>query len=128
MLLSYEKYQALGGTAPEEKYPKLEQDAEDLFNARTSFFYVTVDIDQDPDQERANFFRKALTLQINYTNDIGASTMYEMSEKDIKTISIDGTSISKGTNPLSYVHNGVYALAYDYLYRTGLLYRGVQHC
>ena len=81
-LLDYETYEKLGGTAPEDKFAKLELDAEDLINPRTNFYYLSHSIDTDADKERVYLFRKALTLQINYSNDVGASTPYEMSERN----------------------------------------------
>lgn len=126
-LLDFKTYQELGGTAPEDKFAKLEQDAEDLINPRSGFFYLSHSIDTDPDKERVYLFRKALTLQINYSSDIGASTPYEMSDKDVKSVSVDGTTVTKGTTPTNFVTNGVYNLANDYLYKAGLLYRGVPY-
>lgn len=126
-LIDYDTYQGLGGTAQKDKFAKLEQDAEDLINPRTNFYYVSNSIDTDQDKERVYFFRKALTLQINYSNDIGASTPYEMSDKDVTSVSVDGTTVTKGTTPISFNNAGVYSLALDYLLRTGLLFRGMPH-
>lgn len=126
-LIDYETYQGLGGTAPKDKFVKLEQDAEDLINPRTNFYYLSNSIDTDQDKDRVYFFRKALTLQINYSNDIGASTPYEMSDKDVKSVSVDGTAVTKGTTPIDFTDGGIYSLAIDYLLRTGLLFRGVPY-
>lgn len=126
-LLDYQTYKDLGGTAPEDKFAKLERDAEDMINPRTNFYYLSNSIDTDTDKERVYLFRKALTLQINYSNDVGASTPYEMSDKDVKSVSVDGTTVTKGTTPINFVTGGVYNLANDYLFRAGLLYRGVPY-
>lgn len=126
-LLDYDTYKSLGGTAKEEDFGKLEQDAEDLINPRTNFYYLSNSIDDDQDKQRVYYFQKALTLQINFSSDIDASTPYEMSDKDVKSVSVDGTSVTKGTTPINFVNGGVYNLALDYLYRGGFLFRGVPH-
>ena len=127
MLLTFAEYQDLGGTATEESYEKLESDAEDLINPITNDFYVLNSIDTDEDEYRVRCFKKALELQINFSNDIGASTPYGMSDQDIKSVSVDGTTVTKGTTPTNFVTNGVYNLARDYLYRGGFLFRGIPH-
>lgn len=127
MLLTFAEYHDLGGTAPEDNYKKLEQDAEDLINPLTNDFYVLNSIDDDKDTYRVRCFKKALELQIEFTYSIGASTPYEMSDKDVKSVSVDGTSVTKGTTPINFVTGGVYNVALEYLYRTGLLFRGVPH-
>ena len=127
MLLSFADYQKLGGTAPMDKYPKLENDAEDLINPITNDYYVLHSIDNDEDKYRVQCFKKALELQINFSNDIGASTPYGMSDQDIKSVSVDGTSVTKGTTPINFVTGGIYNVALEYLYRGGFLYRGIPH-
>ena len=127
MLLSFADYQKLGGTAPTDKYPKLEQDAEDLINPITQDYYVLHSIDDDEDSYRVRCFKKALELQINFSFEIGASTPYEMSDQDIKSVSVDGTSVTKGTTPINFVTGGIYNVALEYLYRGGFLYRGIPH-
>lgn len=127
MLLSFAEYQKLGGTAPTDKYPKLEQDAEDLINPITNDYYVLHSIDDDEDKYQVRCFKKALELQINFSFEIGASTPYEMSNQDVKSVSVDGTTVTKGTTPTNFVTNGVYNLARDYLYRGGFLFRGIPH-
>ena len=127
MLLTFAEYQDLGGTATEGNYKKLEQDAEDLINPITNDYYVLNSIDTDEDKYRVRCFKKALELQINFSNDIGASTPYGMSDQDIKSVSVDGTTVTKGTTPTNFVTNGVYNLARDYLYRGGFLFRGIPH-
>lgn len=127
MLLTFAEYQDLGGTAAEDNYKKLENDAEDLINPITNDYYVLNSIDTDEDKYRVRCFKKALELQINFSNDIGASTPYGMSDQDIKSVSVDGTTVTKGTTPTNFVTNGVYNLARDYLYRGGFLFRGIPH-
>ena len=127
MLLDFAEYQDLGGTAAEDNYKKLENDAEDLINPITNNYYVLNSIDTDEDKYRVRCFKKALELQINFSNDIGASPPYEMSDQDIKSVSVDGTSVTKGTTPINFVTGGIYNLPLEYLYRGGFLYRGIPH-
>ena len=127
MLLTFAEYQDLGGTAPTDKYLKLEQDAEDLINPITQDYYVLHSIDDDEDSYRVRCFKKALELQINFSFEIGGSTPYEMSNQDVKSVSVDGTTVTKGTTPTNFVTNGIYNLARDYLYRGGFLFRGISH-
>lgn len=127
MLLTFAEYQKMGGTATEDNYKKLEQDAEDLINPITNDYYVLNSIDTDEDKYRVRCFKKALELQINFSNDIGASTPYGMSDQDIKSVSVDGTSVTKGTTPINFVTGGIYNVALEYLYRGGFLYRGIPH-
>lgn len=127
MLLTFAEYQDLGGTATEESYKKLESDAEDLINPITNDFYVLNSIDTDEDEYRVRCFKKALELQINFSFEIGASTPYEMSNQDVKSVSVDGTSVTKGTTPINFVTGGIYNVALEYLYRGGFLYRGIPH-
>ena len=115
MLLTFAEYQDLGGTAAEDNYKKLENDAEDLINPITNDYYVLNSIDTDEDKYRVRCFKKALELQINFSNDIGASTPYGMSDNDIKSVSVDGTTVSKGTTPINFVTGGIYNLALEYL-------------
>ena len=67
MLLTFAEYQDLGGTATEDNYKKLEQDAEDLINPITNDYYVLNSIDTDEDEYRVRCFKKALELQINFS-------------------------------------------------------------
>lgn len=126
MLLSFKDYQELGGKVTDEKeFAQLESDAEDLFNARTNMFYVTHDIDQDSNIGRVKYFRKALELQINFTHDIGASTLYDIADQSIHSVSIDGTTVQAGKVASDETRKGIYSLAWQYLIQTGLLFRGV---
>ena len=127
MLLSFADYQKLGGTAPTDKYPKLEQDAEDLINPITNDYYVLHSIDNDEDKYRVQCFKKALELQINLTHHYPAATPHGIPAQDINSGPADGTTVTKGTTPTNFVTNGVYNLARDYLYRGGFLFRGIPH-
>lgn len=127
MLLTYDDYKKFGGTLEEKKFLALEQDAEDLINPLINFYYETNSIDDDTDYYRVRLVKKAVYLQVRYTDDIGASTPYGMTEKDIKSVSIDGTSVSTGSSATDYADGGIYNLSIEYLYMSGLLFRGIPH-
>ena len=123
-LLNKDEFQKLTGIVPDADFDKLEKAAESMINPLTGMYYELHSIDIN----RVNWFKKALALQIQYMSDIGASSTYEMAQKDIKSVSIDGTSVSTGTSPTDSATNGVYNLALEYLFYTGLLYRGISSC
>lgn len=127
MLLSFADYQKMGGTLLEPDFEKLESDAEDVINPLINFFYLYKDIDTDMDKERVWLVQKAIALQIDFTSRLGSSTPDEMAKNDVKSVSVDGTSVSTGLSPLNFTQHGVYTVALDYLYQSGLLFRGVCH-
>lgn len=127
-LISKDEFQELTGVVPNADFDKLEKAAESMINPLTGMYYERHAIDEDTDTNRVNWFKKALALQIQYMSDIGASSTYEMAQKDVKSVSIDGTSVSTGTSPTDSATNGVYNLALEYLFYTGLLYRGIPSC
>ncbi|GAB9260896.1 hypothetical protein CANFE03_05560 [Ligilactobacillus animalis] len=128
-MLSFSEYQELGGRLNDEViYTKLERDAVQLLNSATQMFYIRNNIDEDPDQWRVKMFKMALVAQIDYTNDIGASTEYEMSQKAVKSVSIDGTTVTTDGTFKDSSTKGIYNIALDYLYQTGLLFGGVDVC
>lgn len=127
-LLNKDEFQKLTGIVPDADFDKLEKAAESMINPLTGMYYELHSIDEDIDINRVNWFKKALALQIQYMSDIGASSTYEMAQKDVKSVSIDGTSVSTGTSPTDSATNGVYNLALEYLFYTGLLYRGISSC
>ncbi len=126
-LIDYETYQELGGTVLGPDFEKLESDAEDVINPLINFFYLHKDIDTDMDKERVWLVQKAITLQIDFTSRLGSSTPDEMAKNDVKSVNVDGTSVSTGLSPLSFTQHGVYTVALDYLYQSGLLFKGVRH-
>lgn len=128
-MLSFSEYQKLGGKLTDEAvYTKLERDAVQLLNSATQMFYVRNDIDADQDEWRVKMFKLALVAQIDYSNDVGASTEYEMSQKAVKSVSIDGTTVTTDGTFKDSSTGGIYNVALDYLYQTGLLFGGVDVC
>lgn len=127
-LLSQKEFQELTSKSTNADFDALEKAAENMINPLTGMYYELHSIDEDTDINRVNWLKKALALQIQYMSDIGASSTYEMAQKDVKSVSIDGTSVSTGTSPTDSATNGVYNLALEYLFYTGLLYRGISSC
>lgn len=128
MLLTYDQFKEIGGRAAEDSFSKLEPQVEELFFTMTGAYYVYHDIEQDPDTMRVKFYRKAMAIQIDYMNDIGATTPYDIATKSIRSVSIDGTTVSTGKTVADSASHGLYNLARWYLYQTGLLFRGVPIC
>lgn len=128
-MLTFAEYQALGGQVTDEAvYSKLERNALKLFNVATNMYYIKNNIDEDDNWLRVKMFKMALVAQIDYTDDVGASTEYELAQKSIKSVSIDGTTVSTDSTVKDSTKGGIYNVALDYLYETGLLYGGVDVC
>lgn len=128
-MLNFSEYQKLDGqVTDEEVYIKLERDALKLLNAATQMFYVKNNIDEDQDEWRVKMFKMALVAQIDYTNEVGASTEYDMSQKAVKSVSIDGTTVTTEGTFKDISTRGIYNIALDYLYQAGLIFGGVDVC
>lgn len=129
MYLSYDLYsKELGGIASEDKFKALEANTESMFDARTRMYYQKHSIDEDTNSWRVLMFRKAMTAQINYlfANDVDNAD--ELVNKDIKSVSIDGTTVTNNSSVNDTNSNGISNLALEYLVQTGLLFRGVGLC
>ena len=131
MLLSFDDYQnKFGGiqVTDENEFKKLESSTESLFNALTNMFYVKHDIDADPNEYRVKLFRKAMTLQIDFAKSTGIVADYDIAQQSIKSVSIDGTTVTADKTLSDLTRNGLYNLAGEDLYQTGLLFRGAWIC
>lgn len=129
MYLSYDLYsKELGGIASEDKFKALEANTESMFDARTRMYYQKHSINEDTNSWRVLMFRKAMTAQINYlfANDVDNAD--ELVNKDIKSVSIDGTTVTNNSSVNDTNSNGISNLALEYLVQTGLLFRGVGLC
>lgn len=129
MYLSYDLYsKEMGGIASEDKFKALEANTESMFDARTRMYYQKHSIDEDTNSWRVLMFRKAMTAQINYlfANDVDNAD--ELVNKDIKSVSIDGTTVTNNSSVNDTNSNGISNLALEYLVQTGLLFRGVGLC
>lgn len=129
MYLSYDLYsKELGGIASEDKFKALEANTESMFDARTRMYYQKHSINEDTNSWRVLMFRKAMTAQINYlfANDVDNAD--ELVNKDIKSVPIDGTTVTNNSSVNDTNSNGISNLALEYLVQTGLLFRGVGLC
>lgn len=129
MYLTFDLYaNELGGIATKDKFEVLEANAESLFDVRTRMYYQKHNIDEDTDRWRVLMFRKAMTAQINYLFANDVTNADELASKDIKNVSIDGTTVTSSSSLSDTNTNGISNLALEYLVQTGLLFRGVGIC
>lgn len=129
MYLTFDLYtNELGGIATKDKFDVLEANTESLFDVRTRMYYQKHNIDEDTDGCRVLMFRKAMTVQINYLFANNVTNADELAGKDIKSISIDGTTVTSSSSLSDTNTNGISNLALEYLVQTGLLFRGVGIC
>lgn len=126
--LTYEEFQVLSDAEIEEtKFKKLNKKASAVLDNITSFFYVKNDIEKD-NEWRANQFKQALCTQIEYFEEVGA-TSFESINNAPQTFSAGRTSVSNASryNP-SGANESKPLIAEDvfiYLEGTGLLFSGV---
>lgn len=129
MYLTFDLYtNELGGIATRDKFEVLEANTESLFDARTRMYYQKHNINEDTDSWRVLMFRKAMTAQINYLFANDVTNADELTGKDIKSVSIDGTTVTSSSSLSDTNTNGISNLALEYLVQTGLLFRGVGIC
>ena len=129
MYLTFDLYaNELGGIATKDKFEILEANTESLFDVRTRTYYQKHNIDEDTDGWRVLMFRKAMTAQINYLFANDVTNADELAGKDIKSVSIDGTTVTSSSSLSDTNTNGISNLALEYLVQTGLLFRGVGIC
>ena len=129
--LDFEEYKQMGRTKITDgsEFKNVEQASEDLFNAVTRDYYVFNNIEKDSDQLRVLLFKKALAIQCEFLNDIGALTPYEIAQQQVSNVSVGRTHIESGgsgINGSASGKTGIYNLAMANLARTGLLYRGIK--
>lgn len=129
MYLTFDLYtNEFGGIATKDKFDVLEANTESLFDVRTRMYYQKHNIDEDTDGWRVLMFRKAMTVQINYLFANDVTNADELAGKDIKSISIDGTTVTSSSSLSDTNTNEISNLALEYLVQTGLLFRGVGIC
>ena len=130
MLLNFEDYKDLGGiqVTDEDEFDNLEKATETLFNALTRMFYITHDINSDPNEYRVKMFRMAMVVQIDFAKSTGIVTAYDIAQQSIKSVSIDGTTVTTDKTLSDLTRNGLCDLAGEYLFETGLLFRGAWIC
>lgn len=126
--LTYEEFQKLTDTEIDDKtFNSLIKKASAVLNAETSYFYVKNDIEKD-NEWRVNQFKQALCAQIEYFDELGATTFEGMNSAP-QTFSAGRTSVSNASRYKTSGQNESKPLVaedvYVFLSGTGLLYRGV---
>lgn len=126
--LTYDEFKELNkADVDEETFNKLFPKATALLNNVTNHFYVINDILLD-NPWRVNQFKQALCAQIEYFNELGATT-FESINKAPQTFSAGRTSVSNASRYNPGGNNESKSLVaedvYIYLEGTGLLFAGV---
>lgn len=128
--LTYEEYIDLGFTEIDEtEFEKLLPKASDVIDSVTSYFYQFKDINEDVIKFRRTQFKKAVSAQVEYFDELGGHTTESINSKNIQTFSAGRTSVSLGGKNQSSSNEQERSIvssdAINYLRITGLLYRGV---
>lgn len=118
-----------GKNIEETKFTELLPKASDVLDHVTSHFYARVDIDNDIYLWRVKQFKKALASQIEYFDELGATT-FETINNSPQSFTAGRTSVSNASrfNP-SGANESKSLIAEEvhmYLEGTGLLYGGVR--
>lgn len=126
--IEYEELTVKSTEVKEEVFNKLLPKASAVLDAETNNYYKFIDIEQDHPFRRDQF-KLALCSQIEYFDDLGATT-FERINNAPQTFSAGRTSVSNSSryNP-SGSNESKPLIAEDvflYLQGTGLLYRGVR--
>lgn len=126
--ITFEEFKELSQAEIDEtKFNSLIKKASALLNNITSYFYVINDISLD-NPWRVNQFKQALCAQIEYFNELGATT-FESINNAPQTFSAGRTSVSNASRYNPSGDNESKSLVaedvYIYLEGTGLLYAGV---
>lgn len=126
--LTYDEMKELSGLDIDEStFDKLLPKASAILDHVTRHFYVRHDIEKD-NEWRAKQFKKALCAQVEYFNELGATT-FESINKSPQSFTAGRTTV---TNPSRYNTTGkneskplVAEDIYIYLEGTGLLFAGI---
>lgn len=127
--LTYKEFKTLNSAEVEEDaFNKLLPKASAILDNVTSHFYARVEMDKD-NQWRVGKFKEALSAQIEYFHELGATT-FESINNSPQTFQAGRTSVS---NSSRYNPNGaneskpmIAEDVYIYLEGTGLLFSGVR--
>lgn len=135
--MDFETYKKLGFSKLNEKqFKSVSADSEMLISNLTQDFYELHNLDDDLSSDdsflkyRATQYQKAICLQCDFANEVGASTPYGQQAGALTDVQIGRTHLqrtSNAVNNVTYGKSGVVSTAYNILGRTGLLYRGVDH-
>jgi len=125
--LTYDEFKNLSQVELDEAtFNKYIDKASSVLDNVTNHFYVKNDIEQD-NPWRANKFKQALSAQIIYFNEVGASS-YEGINKQPQSFTAGRTSVSSGNRASQESMNKslIAEDVYVYLEGTGLLYSGIE--
>lgn len=122
--LTLDEYIELGyDKIDEDEFVKLEKFASGVLNHVTRNFYELNSLDDDI-KFRRNKFKQAVAAQIEYFNDMGATSFHGL--KEFGTVSIGRTTLSKGSRNSSVSEDEsdsiVSSDVYMHLSGTGILY------
>jgi len=124
--LTYDEFKDLSQVDLEEsKFNALIKKSSAILNNITGYFYVKNDIEKD-NEWRVKQFKQALCAQIEYFNELGATT-FEGINKAPQSFSAGRTSVvnASRSNSTTTEKSLVAEDVYIYLEGTGLLYSGV---
>lgn len=127
--LTYQEFTEISKIETDETtFNKLLPKASDVLDHVTNNFYQKIDINEDIYLWRVQQFKKALSAQIEFFNEVGSST-YEGINKQPQSFSAGRTTV---TNAIRYNTVGanesksvIAEEVYMHLSGTGLLYRGL---
>jgi hypothetical protein len=125
--LTHEEYKEFGySEITEDDFTKLVGKASDFFDIQTRNFYQFHDLSKDIEFRKIKF-KKAIALQIEYMQQTGATSTYEINTPQLW--SIGRTSVSEASRYSNTGRNEAPSIvsedAIAALSGTGLLYRGV---
>lgn len=127
--LTYAEYKTYGfNEVSEEEFNRLLPKASDAIDSVTRYFYSFNNILDDKSSFRREQFKKSVASQIEYFDEMGATTVQGMREPG--SVTIGRTSMSTGSRSASkeVVNSLLSDGAITYLAPTGLLYGGVSSC
>lgn len=126
--LTYDEFKDLSDADVDQiEFNSLLRKASAVLNNVTSYFYVKNDIEKD-NTWRVSQFKKSLCAQIEYFNELGATTFEGMNSAP-QSFSAGRTSVSNASRYRSNGENESKSLVaedvYIFLEGTGLLFAGV---
>lgn len=126
--LTYDEFKDFSQSDIEEtEFNALIKKASAILNNITGYFYVKNDIEKD-NEWRVNQFKQALCAQIEYFNELDATT-FEGINNTPQSFSAGRTSVSNASRYNSNGSNESKSLiaedVYIFLEGTGLLFRGI---
>lgn len=139
--LTSDEYKQLGYSPPEGdgEFDKLEQSAERVINAVTSYYdpyFGFHDLQAELNSSNPNIsykakvFKKIVAMQVDFMRESKSLSNYQLQKDNMTSYSVDGTSMTfnrGASEALTYGYTGVVKPAYFMLGKSGLLYGGVNH-